>query len=168
MATKDHVASTLSPLVQRITTMDSQWGSDDDGLTSMERSTREKMATEEQVATCIPPLSQRVATLESCAVKDREEMVKLERAEKETQARVSELRVSLQCLSPSPDSIKGDIASPTDGLANCSSKVGQAASRQAYDSDMCALRSQHVSLSDWVTSLGINVSSYQAKPEETT
>ena len=167
MATKDHVASTLSPLVQRITTMESQLRSHDEWLTSMERSTREKMATEEQVVTSIPPLSQRIATLESCAAKDREPMVKLERAEKETQARVSELKVSLQSLSPSLDSIKGDIASLTDGLADCSSKVGQAATRQSYDSDMCALRSQQVSLSDWVTSLGIKLSSYQAKAQET-
>ena len=168
MATKDHVASTLSPLVQRITTMESPLGSHDEWLTSLERSTREKMATEEQVATSISPLSQQVATLESCAPKDREQMVKLERAEKETEARVSELKVSLQSLSPSLDSIKGDIASLTEGLADCSSKVGQAATRQSSDSDMCALRSQQVSLSDGVTSLGIKPRSYQAKAQEIT
>ena len=86
----------------------------------------------------------------------------------ETQARVSELKVSLEPLSPSLDSIKADIASLTDGLADCSSNVGQAATRQSYDSDVCALRSQQVSLSDRVTSLGINLSSYQAKAQETT
>ena len=60
MATKDHVASKLSPLVQRITTMESQLGSHDEWFTSMERSTREKMATEEQVVTSIPPFPNRL------------------------------------------------------------------------------------------------------------
>ena len=168
MATKDHVASTLSPPVQQITTMESQLGCHDEWLTSMGRSTREKIATNEQVETSISPLSQRVATLESCAAKDREQMVKLERAEKETEACVSEWKVSLQTLSASLDSIKGDTASLTEGLAHCSSKVGQAATRQSYDSDLCTLRSQQVSLSDRVASLGIKVSWYQAKAQETT
>ena len=95
-------------------------------------------------------------------------MVKLERAEIETEARVSELKVSLQSLSPSLDSIKGDIASLTDGLPDCSSKVDQAATRQSYDSDMLTLSSQQVSLSDPVTNLGIKLSWYQAKSQETT
>ena len=98
MAAKAHVASTLSPLVERITTMESQLGSHDEWLTSMERSTRETMATREPVATSISPLSQRVATLESSAAKDREQMVKLERAEKETEARVRELKLFLEIL----------------------------------------------------------------------
>ena len=168
MATKDHVTSTLSPLVQRITTMESQLGSHDEWFSSMERSTRGNTATWEQVATSISPLSQRVATLESCAARDRKQMVKSERAEKETKTRVSELQVFLQSLSLSLDSIKGDIASLTAGLADCSSKVVQAATRQSYDSDMCALRSQQVSLSDRVTSLDIKLSLYQAKAQQIT
>ena len=64
------------------------------------------MANEEQVATSISPLLQWVATLESCAAIDREQLVKLGEAEKETETCVSELKVSLQSLSPSLDSSK--------------------------------------------------------------
>ena len=95
-------------------------------------------------------------------------MVKLERAERETETRVRQLKVSLQSLSPSLDSVKGDIASLIEGLADCSSQVGQAAALQSHDSDMCGLRSQQVSLTDRVTSPGMKLSLYQAKAQEAT